>query len=161
LLYAKQHPDRVARVVLVNGGALVGERSDLSLMPKTREEAAALMTQLRDSSAAPIPGYILDDVVRTANAGPIARIAQAAGSMGEFVLDGKLGDLAVPVDLIWGESDKLFGLSYAQRMMAQLPASRLTTIPACGHVPHQECPTRFRASLFDVLMMPPPMPPAR
>ena len=161
LLYAKQHPDRVARVVLVNGGALVGDRQDLSLLPKTREEAAALMTQLRDPSADPIPSYVLDDVVREANAGPIARIAQTAGSMGEFVLDGKLGDLAVPVDLIWGESDKLFGLSYAQRMMAQLPASRLTTIPTCGHVPHVECPTRFRASLLDVLMMPPPMPPVK
>jgi len=160
LLYAKQHPDRVARVVLVNGGALVGERSDLSLMPKTRAEAAALMTQLRDPAAEPIPGYVLDDVVREANAGPIARIAATAGSMGDFVLDGKLGDLAVPVDLIWGESDKLFALSYAQRMMAQLPASRLTTIPACGHVPHQECPTRFRASLLDVLTMPPPPRPA-
>jgi pimeloyl-ACP methyl ester carboxylesterase len=160
LLYARQHPDRVARVVLVNGGALVGERSDLSLMPKTREEAASLMTQLRDPAAGPIPGYVLDDVVREANAGPIARLAETAGSMGEFVLEGKLHDLTVPVDLLWGESDKLFGLSYAKRMMAQLPASRLTTIPACGHVPHQECPTRFRASLVDVLTLPPPAPAA-
>ena len=156
LLYAKQHPDRVARVVLVNGGALVGERSDLSLMPKTREEAAFLMTQLRDPAASPIPGYVLDDVVREANAGPIARLAETAGSMGEFVLEGKLQDLEVHVDLLWGESDKLFGLSYAKRMMAQLPASRLTTIPGCGHVPHQECPARFRASLLEVLTMPPP-----
>jgi pimeloyl-ACP methyl ester carboxylesterase len=161
LLYARQHPDRVARIVLVNGGALVGERQDLSLMPKTRAEAAALMTQLRDSSADPIPGYVLDDVVREANAGPIARLSQTAGSMGEYLLDGKLHDLAVPVDLIWGESDKLFALTYARRMMAQLPASRLTTIPSCGHVPQQECPTRFRASLIDVLTMPPPMPQAR
>ena len=161
LLYAKQHPDRVARVVLVNGGALVGERPDLSLLPKTREEAAALMTQLRDPSADPIPGYVLDDVVREANHGPIARLAQSAGSMGEFVLEGKLHDLAVPVDLIWGESDKLFGLSYAKRMMAQLPASRITTIPGCGHVPHQECPARFRALLLDVLTMPPPLPAAK
>ena len=52
LLYARQHPDRVARLVLVNGGALVGDRPDLSLTPKTREEAAALMTQLRDAAAA-------------------------------------------------------------------------------------------------------------
>ena len=160
LLYAKQHPDRVARVVLVNGGALVGERRDLSLMPKTREEAAALMTQLRDSAADPIPGYVLDDVVREANTGPIARLAATAGRMGDYVLEGRLHEVAVPVDLIWGESDKLFALSYARRMMAQLPASRLTTIPACGHVPQQECPTRFRASLLDVLTMPPPMPAA-
>ena len=158
LLYARQHPDRVARIVLVNGGALVGERPDLSLMPKTREEAAALMTQLRDAAADPIPGYVLDDVVREANTGPIARLAQTAAGMGEYVLEGKLHDLSVPVNLLWGESDKLFGLSYARRMMAQLPASRLTTIAGCGHVPQQECPARFRASLLDVLTMPPPLP---
>jgi abhydrolase domain-containing protein 6 len=161
LLYAKQHPVRVARIVLVNGGALVGDRPDLSLMPKTREEAAALITQLRDPKADPIPGFVLDDVVREAQSGPLARLAQTASGMGEYVLDGKLHDIGVPVDLLWGESDKLFSLAYARRMMAQLPASRLTTIPECGHVPHQECPSRFRASLLDVLTMPPPLPAAK
>jgi pimeloyl-ACP methyl ester carboxylesterase len=161
LLYARQHPDRVARLVLVNGGALVGDRPDLSLTPKTREEAAALMTQLRDAQAQPIPGFVLDDVVRQAQTGPLARLAQTAGEMGQYVLDGKLGEIKAPVDLIWGESDKLFSLSYARRMMAQLPAARLTTIPACGHVPSQECPSRFGSALSDVLTMPPPLPAMR
>jgi pimeloyl-ACP methyl ester carboxylesterase len=158
LLYARQHPDRVARLVLVNGGALVGDRPDLSLTPRTREEAAALMTQLRDAQAQPIPGFVLDDVVRQAQTGPLARLAQTAGEMGQYVLDGRLGEIRAPVDLIWGESDKLFSLSYARRMMVQLPAARLTTIPGCGHVPSQECPSRFGSALSDVLTMPPPLP---
>ena len=90
MLYAREHPDRVARLVLVNGGALVGDRPDLSLMPKTREEAAALMTQLRDPGAEPVPGFVLDNVVREAQTGPIARLRQTAGEMGQYVLDGKL-----------------------------------------------------------------------
>ncbi len=151
LLYAREHPDRVARVVLVNGGALKGDRSDLSLTPKTREEAAALMTQLRDPKSGAVPGYVLDDVVREAQTGPLARLAQTAADMESFVLDGKLHEIAAPVNLLWGESDKLFPLAYAERMMGQLRASRLTTIPACGHVPHVECPTRFKASLLDIL----------
>jgi pimeloyl-ACP methyl ester carboxylesterase len=158
LLYAREHPDRVARLVLVNGGALVGDRPDLSLMPKTREEAAALMTQLRDASAEPIPGFVLDNVVREAQTGPIARLAQTASEMSQFVLDGKLAEIKAPVDLVWGESDKLFSIAYARRMMSQLPAARLTTIPGCGHVPQQECPARFGAALSDVLTMPPPLP---
>jgi pimeloyl-ACP methyl ester carboxylesterase len=156
LLYAREHPDRVARVVLVNGGALKGDRSDLSLTPRTREEAAALMTQLRDPKSGSVPGYVLDDVVRQAQAGPLARLAQTAADMESFVLDGKLHEIAAPVNLLWGESDKLFPLAYAERMMGQLPASRLTTIPACGHVPHVECPTRFKASLLDILTQPGP-----
>jgi pimeloyl-ACP methyl ester carboxylesterase len=161
LLYARQHPDRVARLVLVNGGALVGDRPDLSLTPKSREEAATLMTQLRDEKAQPIPGFVLDDVVRQAQTGSLARLAQTSGEMGQYVLDGKLGEIKAPVDLIWGESDKLFSIAYARRMLVQLPAARLTTIPGCGHVPMQECPSRFGSTLSDVLTMPPPLPALR
>jgi pimeloyl-ACP methyl ester carboxylesterase len=161
MLYARAHPDRVARLVLVNGGALVGDRPDLSLVPKSREEAAALMTELRDASADPIPGFVLDNVVREAQSGPISRLVQTAGEMSEYVLDGKLHEVKAPADLLWGESDKLFSIAYARRMMAQLPAARLTTIPACGHVPQQECPIRFGAALSDVLTMPPPLPAMR
>jgi pimeloyl-ACP methyl ester carboxylesterase len=158
MLYTRDHPDRVARLVLVNGGALVGDRPDLSLMPKTREEAAALMTQLRDASAEPIRAFVLDSVVREAQSGPIARLVQTAGEMGQYVLEGRLHEVKAPVDLLWGESDKLFSIAYARRMMAQLPAARLTTIPGCGHVPQQECPARFGAALSDLLTMPPPLP---
>lgn len=161
MLYARAHPERVARLVLVNGGALVGDRPDLSLVPKSREEAAALMTQLRDASADPIPGFVLDNVVREAQSGPISRLVQTAGEMGQYVLDGKLHEVKAPADLLWGESDKLFSIAYARRMMSQLPAARLTTIPSCGHVPQQECPIRFGAALSDVLTMPPPMPALR
>ena len=161
MLYARAHPDRVARLVLVNGGALVGDRPDISLVPKSREQAAALMTELRDASADPIPGFVLDNVVREAQSGPIARLVQTAGDMGQYVLDGKLHEVKAPTDLLWGESDKLFSIAYARRMMAQLPAARLTTIPACGHVPQQECPIRFGAALSDVLTMPPPLPAMR
>jgi pimeloyl-ACP methyl ester carboxylesterase len=158
LLYAHEHPDRVARLVLVNGGALVGDRPDLSLMPKSRADAAALMTQLTDPASPRMAGFVLDDVVRQAQTGPIARLAQTAAGMDKYVLDGKLGEIGVPVDMLWGESDKLFPIAYALRMKAQLPASRITTIPGCGHVPQQECPSRFIAALTDVLTMPPPLP---
>ena len=161
MLYARAHPERVARLVLVNGGALVGDRPDLSLVPKSREEAAALMTQLRDAKADPIPGFVLDNVVREAQHGPISRLVQTAGEMTQYVLDGRLHEVKAPADLLWGESDKLFSIAYARRMMSQLPAARLTTIPSCGHVPQQECPIRFGAALSDVLTMPPPLPAMR
>lgn len=158
LLYAHAHPDRVARLILVNGGAIRGDRDDVSLTPRTRAEAEALMKELRDPQSDAIKGFVLDDVVRVAQTGPLARFAATAAGMEAFLLDGRLHEVQVPVDLIWGESDKLFPLAYAQRMMAALPASRLRTIPNCGHVPHQECPTRFKATLAEVLASPPPMP---
>ena len=158
LLYAHEHPDRVARLVLVNGGALKGDRPDLSLTPKTRAEAAALMTELRDPQSEPIRDFVLDDVVREAQSGPLARFASTATAMEPYLLDGRLQEIRTPVDLIWGESDQLFPVAYAERMMASLQASRLRTLPGCGHVPQQECPTRFKAALNDVLVAPPPVP---
>jgi len=154
--YAREHPGRVARLIMVNGGPLEGDRTDLSLTPRNREEAAALMTQLRDPKSGPVPGYVLDDIVREAQGGPLARLVQTAGEMEQYVLDGKLGELRTPVDLIWGESDKLFPPAYAERMLKELPAARITPIPGCGHVPHVECPTRFRAALLDTLTQPAP-----
>lgn len=156
LLYAQAHPDRVSRLVLVNGGALVGDRPDLSLMPTSREEAAALMSQLQDPSSPRMYGFVLDDVVRQSQAGPIARLAMTSGGMGQYVLDGRLHEIRVPVDLLWGEADRLLPPDYARRMMAQLPASRLTLISRCGHVPSQECPSRFAAALEAVLEKEPP-----
>ena len=155
-LYARANPARVARLVLVNGGPIVGDRPDLDMMPTSRAEAAVLMTQLRDPRSAPIAGFVLDDIVRAAGTGPIARVAQAAPLMAPYLLDGKLHEFTVPADLIWGESDKLLSLAYARKLMAGLPASRLTTIPSCGHVPHQECPSMFVSALLDVLQAPPP-----
>jgi pimeloyl-ACP methyl ester carboxylesterase len=161
LLYAHKHPDRVARVILVNGGALRGDRTDLSMTPGTREEAAALMTQLRDQHATPIKDYVLDDIVRAAREGPLSRLVQTSADMDQYLLDGKLGAIAAPVNLLWGESDKMLSLDYARRMMGQLRASRLTTLPNCGHVPQQECPSRFRAALLDILQQTPPSPTTR
>ena len=156
LLYAKAHPDRVARVVLVNGGALTGERPDINLLPRSRDAAAVVMSQLRDPSAQPVPGFVLDDVVREAASGPLARIAQTASTMQQYLLDGRLHEIRTPVDLLWGESDQLFPLTYARRMMSALPGARLTTIAACGHVPQQECPARFASALLEVLAAPAP-----
>lgn len=101
----------MARQILVNGGALKGDRSDLSLTPKTREQAAALMTQLRDPQSGSVPDYFLDDVVREAQTGPLARLAQTSGEMESLVLDGKLHEITMPVNLLWGESDKRFPVS--------------------------------------------------
>ena len=74
----------------------------------------------------------------------------------QYLLDGRLHEVAVPVDLVWGDSDGLFTLDYAQRLLDGLPAARLTTVAGCGHGPHRECPGRFVKALRAVLEQPPP-----
>ncbi len=153
-VWAREHPGRVSHLVLVNGGPLLGDRPDLTLQPKTRAEADRTLAALRDPSAPVIPDFVVDDIIRVAATGPIARLASEAKSMPPYLLDGKLGAFDVPVDLLWGASDKLLSVDYAKRLAAQLPAARLTTIERCGHAPQVECPDRFTEALLKVLRNP-------
>jgi pimeloyl-ACP methyl ester carboxylesterase len=155
-LYAYNHPDRVSRVVAINGGPILGEPSGIKLMPADREEARASMAAIRDPSSPPVPDEVLDDIVARANSGPIQRMMLDLGGMMAYLLDGKLGEIATPVDLLWGESDGLMKLSYAERMAAGLPRARITRIPRCGHIPMGECPERFVGLLREILAAEPP-----
>jgi pimeloyl-ACP methyl ester carboxylesterase len=158
MIQAHRHPDSVERVVAINGGALRGDRTDLTLMPADREAARTLMSALRDPASEPIPDFVLDDIVERAASGPIGRMMAEAASFEEFLLDGRLDEITVPVDLLWGASDRLMTVEYAERMATQLPRARLTMIEACGHHPANECPGKLQAALAEVLVMDPPSP---
>ena len=121
-------------------------------LPRTRAEARESVAQTRDPASAPIPDFVLDDIVRHARVGPLARFAATAATMDRYILDdAQLRALAVPARLIWGASDRLVPLDYAERMKAQLPDSTLTTLDRCGHVPQLECPDRLLAALKQAL----------
>ena len=151
LLVAHRHPEWVERAVVISGGAIRGQNTNVKVSPASREEARATVAATRDPSSPPVPDFLLDDIVRNAQRGPLGRFAATAASMGEYLLDGRLHEVRVPVELLWGESDRLMPLDYAQRLAAGLPRVRLTTIPRCGHVPQVECPAAFVAALRQVL----------
>ena len=157
MVYAHRHPDRVARLVAVNGGALRGgEDSGVNLLPADREEARRTMDALRHPSSPKIPDFVLDDIVRRTARGPLGRLVQEYGDMESHLLDGRLGEILTPVDLIWGEADRHLDLDYARRLERELPAARLHLLKRCGHLPPSECPERFGELLEQVLAAEPP-----
>jgi pimeloyl-ACP methyl ester carboxylesterase len=151
LLVAVRRPSRIGRLVLVKGGALKGGRSDITFTPSTREEARATIGALMGPSALRAPGFVLDDLIRVCRVGPLGRLVQTADEMDRYLLDGRLGAVTAPVDLLWGSDDQVFPVSYAERMERELPASRLTLLPGCGHAPHRNHPRRFNTALADLL----------
>ena len=156
-LQAHRHPDRVARAVLVNGGALLNvPAAGLTLTPADREQARRVMAAIRDPASPPLPDELLDDLVLRSKTGPTGRMLQDLPGLMAHLLDGRLGEVAVPVDVLWGASDGLMPLDYARRMTGQLPRARLTVIEGCGHIPPAECPERFLAVLREVLAQAPP-----
>lgn len=153
-LYAQKHPDKVERLVLVNGGPLIGDRPDITLTPKTREEARKTIAAMFDPGSFRLPDYVVDDIVREAQTGPLMRLSETAGEMPKYLLEGKLHEITVPVTLVWGESDQVLSLNYARKMQSQLPNAQLVTLKRCGHAPQLECPKAFTSTLTEVLQSP-------
>ncbi len=151
-LAARARPELVRRLVLVNGGPLQGSYGGPSLQPRNRAEARRLMESLMGPPGRLVPWFVLDDVVRRARIGPIARLAATADRMHRWVMtEEDLAGLSVPVELVWGAEDGLFPPAYAERLRAAFPSARLHLIPGCGHVPQRQCPRAFLQVLDGVL----------
>lgn len=153
-LFAQKHPEKVERLVLVNGGPLIGDRPDITLTPKTREEARKTVAAMFDPGSFQLPDYVLDDIVREAQTGPLMRLSQTANEMPKYLLEGRLNEITVPVTMVWGESDHVLSVDYAKKMQSQLPNAQLVTLKRCGHAPQLECPKAFTSTLKVVLQSP-------
>ena len=153
MVWAAQHPERVKRIVAVNGGPVRGLRPDLSLTPANREQARRLWNAMTDAASHTVPDVLLDELIRKGREGALGRLS--IDGMQPYLMDGRLHEITAPVDLIWGESDQLIPLEYARTLARELPCARLTTIPGCGHIPHLECSERFIATLRAVLQREP------
>ena len=96
--------------------------------------------------------FVLDDLVRVSNTGPISRLlAAGVEDISKYLLEGKLATFQLPVDLIWGASDRLVPLEYAKKLQSQLPHCTLTVIERCGHAPQIERPHEFTQVLLQTL----------
>ena len=159
MLYAHDYPAQVARLVAINGGAIREDNPAVDLYPATRDEARETMKGLMGPATLPLPGFVLDDVIRWSRVGPAGRLAgrlvEAGDQIDAYLLDGRLDEVVVPVDLVWGDADGLFTLDYAQRLLDGLPRARLHPVHGCGHVPHRECPDKTAEALRAALAMPP------
>ena len=51
----------------------------------------------------------------------------------------------VPVQIVWGDTDRVFPLPFGENLHRHIPGSALTIIPKCGHLPHVEQPDRFKS----------------
>ncbi|MGE5234801.1 MAG: alpha/beta fold hydrolase [Acidobacteriota bacterium] len=147
-LVAQRHPGWVDRLVLIDGGALKGSNVRARVLPQNRAEARESVAQTRDPGSPPVPDFVLDDIVRQAKEGPLARFAATVSSMDPFVLgEDQLHAIDVPVQIIWGASDRLMPADYPERLLEAFPHATLVRLDRCGHVPQIECPDRLLAAL--------------
>jgi pimeloyl-ACP methyl ester carboxylesterase len=71
-----------------------------------------------------------------------AALAVYAGSpaMADPTLLGRLGDVAIPTLVLWGESDRIVEPAYGQVYARAILGARFEVLPATGHMPQMETP---------------------
>ena len=78
----------------------------------------------------------------------IATLAAYTGmSMADPTLRTRLGNLDLPVHVIWGASDGMVGPDYGRAYADAIPHARFTLIPAAGHLPQLEEPEQLLAAI--------------
>ncbi len=70
-------------------------------------------------------------------------------AMNDSHLDQQLAEFTVPILVITGEADKIVPTEQSIRLAEELPDATLVIIPKAGHVPHEEQPDLFMASLVN------------
>jgi len=66
-------------------------------------------------------------------------------------LTGRLGEIAVPVRILWGQQDRWQPTSYAQRLAADIPHAELVVVPDAGHFLMEDDPARVTREVLDFL----------
>ncbi len=144
--------DRLRRLVLIGASpGLAGPqeraaRAAADAALADRIEAIGIDAFVREWGAQPLfagmPRGIADvvDADRRRNTAP--GLAAALRGLGTGVMPplwDRLGELAVPVDLVAGERDEKFR-AVAERMAAAIPGARLHVVAGAGHAVHLEAP---------------------
>ncbi|MEV8372851.1 alpha/beta hydrolase [Kribbella sp. NPDC056861] len=138
---------RVSGAVIIDGigieveGHPVTDVSGLS--------AAEIMAySFHDPSKAPVPP------ATSGSAGPSPDVAALIGytgpTMSDPTLAKRLGEIDIPVHVLWGESDGIVSPEYGKAYADAIPLSTFTLIPRTGHLPQVETPEEILGELLDL-----------
>ena len=82
-----------------------------------------------------------------ADTGADTFLAQQRAIMARIDSRPRLGEIAVPTLLVWGENDGIVTPAYGESFRKLIPDARLAVIPQAGHLPQIEQPQAFLAEL--------------
>jgi pimeloyl-ACP methyl ester carboxylesterase len=148
ILYAANHPTRVAHLVLEDASGMSWDVSNVPMFPKNRDEALKLLRMVHGPDT-PIADYLVDAVLKGAPTMPQARVMEAGVIFA--IVDTRLKDLTMPVTLIWGAHDGLLPIAYAEALHARIAGSTLHVINGAAHIPHRQAPVEFTRLLQESL----------
>ena len=72
------------------------------------------------------------------------------GSMTDPALRDRLGELDLPVQVIWGEADQIVTPDYGRAYAKAIPMASFTLLPGAGHLPQVEAPEELLGLIWDL-----------
>ncbi len=153
-LFAAHHaPDRLVALAVVSpAGARVSDERMTALLKsfevRTTEEARALTKRLFHS--APLPMLLFSSQLKAMYASPAVRSAISEVKPNDVVTEEMLGNLKMPVMLVWGKSEKLLPYEGLEYFRAFLPkGAEVREVEGFGHIPQMEKPKELVTMLID------------
>lgn len=83
--------------------------------------------------------------------GPKPAAPRAAAEIARYDVRDRLGEIACPTLVIWGDRDRIVPPSSADEFVRLIPNARKVVFEDCGHVPMLEQPERFNRLVEDFL----------
>lgn len=143
---ALQANPRVSGAVIIDG---IGIQVDGHPMTDVRGMSLAEIQarSFHDPSKAPAPPG-------SGGTGPspdvTALIGYTGPAMSDPTLAERLGDLDLPVHVLWGEGDRIVDPDYGKAYAAAIPGASFTLLPRTGHLPQVETPEELLGALLDL-----------
>lgn len=163
------HPERVRRLMLIDTVSydswpsetwrkIIRNRlHDLTAMPAAEfEEMLTHQLQMTVADSSIMTGDVLQAFLaphRTAvgQASFVEHQIKHYDSTYTQEISDQLGDLTLPVRLLWGQQDRWQPTTYAERLAADIPNAELIVVPNAGHFVMEDDPARVAQEILDFL----------
>ena len=155
---ALQHPASVRRLVVMDSAGL---SFPTTLTPKIFEPRTVAELKQLEALLVPhphaLPGFFDRALLRAMqrNFSVVHRTMQSIVT-GKDLMDGRLGEIRLPVLIVWGANDALIPPSVALRMHQAMPQSVLQLYNGCGHIGPATCADSIVPHVVDFLQSEPP-----
>jgi pimeloyl-ACP methyl ester carboxylesterase len=153
LKLAVLYPADVRRLVLMDSAGLLFQTplTPAIFEPRTIPQLHQLMALLTPNPPS-MPRFMERHLLhRMAANFPVVSRTVHSMLTGQDLLDGQLGQIHVPVLILWGSEDALIPPSVGAAMHAQIRGSQFTLISGCGHLAPARCWRRTTKAVLSFL----------
>jgi pimeloyl-ACP methyl ester carboxylesterase len=149
---AVHYPDRLERLVLVDGGSLQARPRSAHLVQiqngTTLAETREYFGLMFFDKSRVTDQLVRDNYIRRLRASyTISRMQEARAKGLAMINAEEAARIQTPTLIIWGKHDELLPAADAELLERTIPNSRLVMLEKCGHIPQVEQPDEFHRAL--------------